>query len=84
MWAYPKDVLVRQEQCKDLLREAERERLIQQIRLSSADDDWRYRRFHCRLLTWLGNRLVALGTTLQRRYGSPSPAPSLQTANSAN
>jgi len=34
--------------------------------------DPEHRRLRCRLMIWLGGRLVALGTQLQRRFATPA------------
>ena len=61
-------VMAQQERRKDLLREADRERIIRQA-LAGRD---RRNHFYCQALTWLGDRLVTWGSRLQERYG---PAP---------
>lgn len=67
-----------QEHSKDLLREAERYRLVRQALAGRARRD----RFHCRALTWLGRRLVAWGWRLQEHYdGILVEAPALQVAS---
>ena len=70
------DFLVRQEQYKDLLREAERYRLVRQV---LAGRERRYL-FYYRALTWLGFRLVAWGWRLQERYGAATATPTLRAA----
>ena len=60
------DFAVKQEQHKDLLREAERERLV---RAALAGRRKRTRVFGP-LLVWVGNRLIAWGRWLQARSGS--------------
>lgn len=62
------DYLVARERYKDLLREAERDRLVRQA-LTGRE---RRHRFYCGALTWLGRRLIACGWRLQERYGSCS------------
>jgi hypothetical protein len=62
-------VMAQQERCKDLLREAERERTARQV-LAGRD---RRNRFYCQALTWLGDHLVTWGSRLQEQYG-PAPA----------
>ncbi len=59
-----KDVLLWQTHYKDLLREAERERMIRQVLAAN-----KHVRFHERALAWLGGYFVAWGCYLQRRYG---------------
>ncbi len=58
-----KDVVLWQEHHKDLLREAERERMIQQVLAQNKRVGFRER-----ALAWLGDHLVAWGCYLQRRY----------------
>ena|GEM_PF-977222 len=65
------DLLVQKECRKDLLREVEQYRLVQQA-LSGRK---KYRRFYCRALIWLGHRLVAWGYRLQERYSAATPLP---------
>jgi hypothetical protein len=60
------DIMVQQERNADLLREAERERLIQHM-LAGRE---RRGRFTRQALAWLGQRLVAWGCRLQERYGA--------------
>lgn len=61
-----KDVWVQQERYKDALREAEKERLMQQALARFAIG----RRFYCRALTWLGDQMVFWGYRLRERYGT--------------
>lgn len=58
-----RDVLMWQEHYKDLLREAEQERLARQAVAGHKDV-----RFRERALAWLGGYFVAWGCYLQRRY----------------
>ena len=60
----------RLERYKDLLREAEQERLIQQVLAGREKHDGFYRA----ALAWLGGRLVEWGESLQQRYDNTSPA----------
>ncbi len=60
----------RMERYKELLREAEQERLITQILAGSEKRDGFYRV----ALAWLGRRLVEWGESLQQRYDNTSPA----------
>lgn len=60
-WA---DIYTRQEQNKDLQREAEQERLAREALASAPQHD----HFYCHALTWLGGRLVAVGQALQARH----------------
>ena len=69
--------LIHQERYKDLLREAERYRLVRQALAGRERRD----RFHCRALTWLGRRLVAWGWRLQERYSAAAAAPTLRPVN---
>ncbi|MBC7264591.1 MAG: hypothetical protein H5T64_09610 [Chloroflexi bacterium] len=66
-----KDILTQQELYKDLLREAERERLCRQVARRKGEGD----RFYCQVLIWLGRRLVAWGWYLQERYGAVTEKP---------
>jgi hypothetical protein len=72
-----RDFLVRREHYKDLLREAERARLVRQARAGEE----RRNLFYRRALTWLGRRLVGWGWHLQERYGAATAAPALRAAN---
>jgi hypothetical protein len=60
------DYLARKERIKDLLREADRERLINTASLSYSRHWKPYRR----LVGWLGVQLVTLGWQLQRYAGA--------------
>jgi hypothetical protein len=60
------ELLMRQEHSRELLHQAERERLLRQIRPNRQSDE----RLHGRVLNWLGSRLVAWGQGLQDRYGT--------------
>jgi hypothetical protein len=60
-WA---DFYTRQEQIKDLQREAEQERLAQEALASTPQ----HNHFYCHALMWLGGRLVAIGQALQSRH----------------
>jgi hypothetical protein len=62
---------------RELLREAERNRLVRQA-LAGRE---RPQRFYCRALTWLGRRLVAWGWHLQARYGPAGAIAPLKVAN---
>ncbi|MFB0535404.1 MAG: hypothetical protein ACETWR_10515, partial [Anaerolineae bacterium] len=59
------DFLVRQEQYKDLLREAERERLIRAAGLRRPGN-WS---LHQKIAGWLGTQMAGWGCKLQR-YGT--------------
>jgi hypothetical protein len=79
------EFLVRREHYKDLLREAERARLVRQRCPEPVEGmqpgQERRDHFYCRALTWLGRRLVVLGWRLQERYGAAIAAPALRAAN---
>jgi hypothetical protein len=77
MFLNGRDFLVYRERHKDLLREAERNRLIRQVQAGRESRD----RFHCRALIWLGRQLVAWGWRLQERYSAAATAPALRAAN---
>jgi len=77
MFLVYRDFFVYREHYKDLLREAERNRLVRQALAGRESRD----RFHCRALTWLGRRLVAWGWRLQERYSAATAAPALRAAN---
>ncbi len=79
MFLSDKDFRVAQERYKDLLREAERHRLVQQ----SLPDRRKRNCLSRRALSWLGRRLVAWGQHLQERYGATTEAPPLQPADHA-
>ncbi len=57
------DLLVRQQHAADLLSAAEKERFARQVLV----DHGRYRLVN-RVRGWLGQRMVAWGTKLQKRY----------------
>ena len=67
------DIYTRQEQAKDLQREAEQERLAQEALATRPPHD----HFYGHALTWLGERLVAVGQALQSRYSDTARAPQL-------
>jgi hypothetical protein len=62
------DFLVRQEQYKDLLWEAEQERLIRAAGLRPSVN-WR---LHRKVAEWIGAQMVRWGCKLQR-YGTTAP-----------
>lgn len=64
------DVLAQQERYADLLREAAKERFLQQVVAGRGMRDRAYRR----ALAWLGHRLVTWGRRLQERYGAAAAA----------
>ena len=59
------EFLAHQERYKDLRREVEKERLIQQMLAGCERRD----PFYDRVLAWLGRRFVTWGWGLQERYG---------------
>jgi hypothetical protein len=63
------DSLVRQEQYKDLLREAERERLIRSAGLRQPAN-WKP---HRKFADWIGDQMISWGYKLQS-YGTTSSA----------
>ena len=63
-------VIAQRERHKDLLREAERYRLVRQVLAERGTRD----RAWVRALAWLGRRLVAWGQRLQERYGAAAAA----------
>jgi hypothetical protein len=70
------DVLVQREHYQDLLREAEKHRLVRRALAG------RQRRYHfCRAMNWLGRRMVAWGQRLQEQYDAATAATTLQAAN---
>jgi len=64
-------IVVQQERRQELLREAERHRLVRQAMAARETRDG----IHYRILTGLGHRLVAWGCFLERRYGAVVEAP---------
>ena len=77
MFAHDLDFPVHQERYKDLLRQAERARLVRQMQAGQE----RRNHFYHRALTWLGRRLVGWGCHLQERYGTVAGFPALRVAN---
>ncbi|MGQ9600633.1 MAG: hypothetical protein ACUVWZ_14615 [Anaerolineae bacterium] len=59
-----RDFLAQQERYRDWGHEAEGERFVQQV-LAGRE---RRNHWYCRALIWLGQRLVAWGLALQKRY----------------
>ena len=59
-------VIAQRERQQELLREAERYRLVRQALAERGTRD----RAWVRVLAWLGRRLVAWGQRLQERYGA--------------
>jgi hypothetical protein len=70
------DVLAQQEHCEDIRREVARHRIAQQT-----SEGLERHHLHCRALSWLGRRMVALGQRMQGRYGAAPTAPACQAAN---
>jgi len=68
--------LVCRERNRDLLREAERYRLVRQALPARQQG-----RFYSRVLIWLGQRLVDWGRHLQERYDVVVDASVLRAAN---
>jgi len=65
------DALAWRARFTDLLREAEKARLVLHVRAGQE----RRNHFHHRALTWLGCQLVAWGRRLQERHGAATVAP---------
>jgi hypothetical protein len=65
------DIMVQQECYADLLREAEKERLIQRMLAGRGRRD----RFYRQALIWLGRLLITWGCHLQERYGAAAVHP---------
>lgn len=65
------DFQVRQEQYKDLLREAEQERLIKTARLHN---NFGSRKLNLSITNWLGTKLVDWGMNLQQSNPAVTPA----------
>ena len=63
------DLLMQQERANELLRQANRERLLRQV-LANAHRH----RLHCQALNWLGSHLVAWGHSLEQRYSATASA----------
>lgn len=62
------EILEHQERHKEILREAERKRLVRQALAAQEKRE----RFYGPALIWLGCRLIAWGGLLQERYGAAS------------
>ena len=71
-------VLMAEEHRKDLLREAQQERLARLALQGRGSRNG----LCCRALLGLGRRLAALGTRLQERYGGATERPTLGSAPS--
>ena len=63
------DIVMKREQYQDLLREAQKRQLVKQTQQSYEPGHSFYRR----AFTWLGERLVCWGLSLQIRF-DPTPA----------
>ena len=66
------NLLAEEERRKDMMREAERQRLIRAIKAARP----RPKRFYDRLLAGLGRSLTGWGVRLQARYGPMVEIPS--------
>ena len=64
------DYLAKKEYYKDQMREAERHRLARRALAGRGKRD----RFYSGALTWLGHRLIAWGSSLQKRHSTIAPA----------
>jgi hypothetical protein len=71
------DVLANQERFKDMEREAQRYRFIQQALVGRK----KHSRLYRRILTWLGQRLIIWGGYLEERYGAAAAMPALCAAD---
>lgn len=71
------DYLAPKEYYRDQMRHADKHRLVQEALAGRPHSG----RFYSSTLTWLGQRLVSWGRTLQEQCDTPSPAN--QTANRA-
>jgi hypothetical protein len=76
MFPNDRDLTVQRERYKDLLREAEKERLIRAAGLRQSG----HRRLGRTVAGWLGAQMVKWGRKLQR-YSTAPPSYSLQVAN---
>jgi hypothetical protein len=65
------DLLLHQARYKELVSQAKKERLLQQALAKSEQRNG----LHCRVLSWLGSRLVAWGHSLQERYSMADMTP---------
>jgi hypothetical protein len=66
MWLNWSDFDVQQVHYEDLRRRADRDRLV----ALALTDHQPQTRLHCRVLSWLGRRMIAWGTDLQKRYST--------------
>jgi len=76
MFPNDRDLIVYRERYKDLLREAEQERLIRAAGLRQSG----HRRLHRTVAGWIGAQMVKWGRKLQR-YSTAPPSYYLQVAN---
>jgi hypothetical protein len=67
------DYLAKQEYYRDLIREAQRERLIREALAGGGKANC----FRSRVLSQLGHVLIAWGRSLQDHYGHTAPVPSM-------
>jgi hypothetical protein len=72
MMVTEQDMMVRREYYKDQMREAEKDRMAREA-LAGRE---RGHRLYCKVLAWLGRRLYAWGSSLQKHYGT-AVSPSL-------
>jgi hypothetical protein len=71
------DIAVQQERYRDFMREAEPERLLRTAKEPTQSNH----HFYSQALIWLGQRLVAWGLSLQKRFNATAPAPVSQPAH---
>ena len=71
------EIVVLEERKRDLLREAEKRRLVRQALAGREARTY----IHRRALSWLGRHLVGWGCFLEQRYGMPVEAPAGPAAN---
>ena len=64
------DYLAQKEYYRDQMRHAKKYRLVQEALAGRSHST----RFYSITLTWLGQRLISWGETLQEQYDTPSPA----------
>ncbi len=72
------DAFYAEERRKDMLREAEHDRLVRLARPARP----RRARFYGRALAWMGRQLIAWGRRLQERYGAPAATPPIPSPQS--
>jgi hypothetical protein len=71
------EMLAYHERYQDRLREAEKQRVVQQMLAG----DGKGKRWYHQTATWLGRRLITWGSNLLQRYG---PAPTSRGAQTSN